>query len=178
MAKKFRGKSVLNRKKIQDSLITNSSDKPIMIDLEIFESQQEEETGFGSRQESKFNEILAQRKFDEYLIEAIDEALTSLGTPVKNMVYFQLENNFNIPKNEIPEQLGKFSDIIHKIFGFGASRLEIIFIQKLCSKITVKIEFTEYNWPLSKWIINDISFAEYVCSARKNYCEMQLKRGE
>jgi hypothetical protein len=121
---------------------------------------------------------LAQRKFDKYLIEAIDETLTSLGKPVKNTVYFQLENNFNIPKNEIPEQLGKFSNIIHKIFGFGASRLEIIFIQNLCSKITVNIEFTEYKWPLSKWIINDISFAEYVCSARKNYCNRQKKRGD
>ena len=126
----------------------------------------------------KSNEIFAQRKFDEYLIEAIDDALTSLGTAVKNTFYFQLENNFNLPKNEIPEQIDKFSDIIHKIFGFGSSRLEIMFIQNLCPKIKISVEFAEYKWPLSKWIINDISFTEYIYNARKNYCNIWRKRDE
>jgi len=177
MAKKIGRKKFLNQKN-KDSLTTNSSSKPILIDAEIFESQAKEETEFGNRKESKSNEILAQRKFDEYLIEAIDEALTSLGAQVKKTIYFQLENNFNLPKKEIPEQIGKFSDIIHKIFGFGASRLEIMFIQNLCSKIKVNVEFTEYKWPLSKWIINNISFTEYIYNARKNYCNMQRKRCE
>ncbi|MGD0451803.1 MAG: hypothetical protein ABSA79_12215 [Candidatus Bathyarchaeia archaeon] len=141
-----------------------------MIDTEIFESQETEETNIDSRKDSIPNEIAAQRRFDEYLIEAIDEALTSLGAPVKNTIYFQLENNFNIPKNEISQQIDKFSDIIHKIFSFGANRLEIMVIQNLCSKIKVNVELTEYKWPLSKWIINDISFVEYVYNARKNYC--------
>jgi hypothetical protein len=114
-------------------------------------------------------------RFDEYLVEAIDEALTSLGAPVKNAVYFQLENNFNIPKNEIPNQIDEFTDIIHKIFGLGASRLEIKFMKNLFPKIKVNIETAEYEWPLSKWIIDDVSFTEYIHSARKKFCDTQQK---
>jgi hypothetical protein len=177
--KKIQEKKFLDQKNIKDSLTTTStsSSMPILIGTEIFESQKTEETNIDSRKDSIPNEITGQRKFDEYLIEAIDEALTSLGAPVKNSIYFQLENNFNIPKNEIPKQIDQFSDIIHKIFGFGASRLEIIVIQKLCPKIKVNVELTEYEWPLSKWIINDITFSEYVYNARKNYCSTE-KCGE
>ncbi len=178
--KRIQEEKFLNKKNIKDSLkITSTSySKRIIIGTDVFESEKTEETKVGSKNESLPSEILAQGKFDKCLIEAIDEALTTLGAPVKNTVYFQLENNFNIPKNEIPQQIDKFSDIVHKIFGFGASRLEIMFIQNLCSKIKVNVEFTEYRWPLSKWIINDISFTEYVYSARKNYCSVERNRGE
>jgi hypothetical protein len=114
-------------------------------------------------------------KFDEYLIEAIDEALTSLGAPVKNTLYFQLENNFGMPKNEIPKQIESFIEIIHKIFGLGASRLEIKFMKNLHSKIKVNFEMTELEWPLSKWIVEDMSFTDYICSARNNYCNMNIE---
>ena len=43
-------------------------------------------------------------------------------------------------------------------------------MKNLHSKIKVDIEMTEYEWPLSKWIIANISFREYVINARKNYC--------
>jgi len=116
------------------------------------------------------NEDSAQKKFNDYLIEAVDEALTTLGEPVKNTVYFQLENSFNIPKNEIPDQIDKFTNIMHKIFGLGASRLEIKFIKNLYSKIKVNVETNGYEWPLSKWIVEDMSFTEYIQRTRENYC--------
>jgi hypothetical protein len=164
-----------NQKNIKDSLSTptTSFDNPVLIDAGIFDSKKTQKTDEDLAKEKQLDKILAQKKFDEYLIEAIDEALTSLGEPVKNTVYFQLESNFNIPKNDIPIKIDKFSDIIHKIFGLGACRLEIKFMKNLYSKIKVNVELSEYEWPLSKWIINDISFKEYVYNARKNYCEPQ-----
>jgi hypothetical protein len=110
-----------------------------------------------------------QEKFDQLLTEAIDEALSSLGEPVKNAVYQHLQNDFCIEKDKIPVQIDEFSTIIHKIFGLGASRLEIKFMKNLNSKIEIDIEMPEYEWPLSKWVIADLSFAEYVHNARKNY---------
>ncbi|MGA2683337.1 MAG: hypothetical protein ABSF44_16250 [Candidatus Bathyarchaeia archaeon] len=143
--------------------------------MDIFDSQKNEKTEETSVKAPHSNKVSAQKKFNEYLIEAIDEALTSLGAPVKNTVYFQLENNFNIPKNEIPNQIDKFSGIMHKIFGLGACHLEIQFMKNLYSKIKVKVELADYEWPLCKWIINDVSFSEYVCNARENYCNPQGK---
>jgi hypothetical protein len=116
------------------------------------------------------DKALAKTKFDQLLIEAIDETLTSLGTPVKNMLYFQLENSFNMPKEEIPNQIDEFTEIIHKIFGLGASRLEIKFLKILILKIQVRIEVQECDLTLSDWIMKDKSFTKYVNSIRKNYC--------
>src|SRR5665648_116466 len=97
-------------------------------------------------------------KFDELLVESIDEAISSLGEPVKNAVYFHLQNDFSILKKDIPNNLEEFSRIIHKIFGLGASRLEIKFLKNLNLKIEANIKMPECNVPISKWIVNDISF--------------------
>ena len=70
-----------------------------------------------------------EEEFDGILLEAIDETLLSLGEPVKNTVYFHLSQNFQIEKCEIPKKINEFSDFIHKIFGAGASRVEIKFMK-------------------------------------------------
>ena len=113
-----------------------SVQKTDLLEINLFDS---EKPGPNSVEQTP-NEVSAQKKFNEYLIEAVDEALTSLGEPVKNTVYFQLENNFNIPKNEIPDQIDEFTNILHKIFGLGASRLEIKFMKNLYSKIKINVE--------------------------------------
>jgi hypothetical protein len=110
-----------------------------------------------------------QEEFDDILLETIDETLSSLGEPVKNAIYFHLQNNFNISKNEIPKKIIEFSDFIQKIFCSGASRLEIKFMKTLHSKINVDVKWPEYEGPLSKWVIMDMTFIEYVNNMRTTY---------
>ena len=110
---------------------------------------------------------LLQTRFDELLSEAIDEELCCLGEPIKNYLYSYLENNYGIQKHEIPREIDSFSKMLHRIFGLGASRLEIKFMEKLYSKIKVKVEFPDSNW--SKWIVNDISFVGYVEEMRQSF---------
>ena len=114
-------------------------------------------------------------KFDDILLETIDETLSSLGEPVKNAVYFHLQTNFSINKNEIPKKINEFSDIIQKIFGSGAGRLEIKLMKTLHLKIDINVKWPEYEAPLSKWIIADMTFVEYVNSMRQNYGENTKK---
>jgi len=109
--------------------------------------------------------------FDDILLETIDETLSSLGEPVKNAFYFHLQTNFNISKNEIPKKIYEFSNIVQKIFGSGAGRLEIKLMKTLHSKIDVNVKWPEYEAPLSKWIVTDMTFIEYVNSMRQNYGE-------
>lgn len=137
-----------------------------LLEIKLFDQEKLD----SNKAEQDLFEISPQKKFNEYLIQAVDEALTSLGEPVKNTIYFQLENNFNITKNEIPDQIEEFTDIMHKIFGLGASRLEIKFMKNLHSKIKVGIEINGYEWPLSKWIVEDMSFTDYIQKTRENYC--------
>lgn len=114
--------------------------------------------------------MLKQKKFDEFLIEAIDETFMSLGESVKNTLYFKLENNFNISRNEIPKHIGKFCDFLYQTFGWGASHLEIRFMRGLHSKINVNIQVSEGELSLLKWIAEGMSFEVYVGVARADYC--------
>jgi hypothetical protein len=108
-----------------------------------------------------------QKCFNSLLFESIDEVLCSLGEPVKNYLYFRLENDVGIEKHEIPEGIKEFTKMLHRIFGLGASRLEIEFMERLYSKLKVNFECPEYNW--SKWIENDISFIGYIKKMRQNF---------
>jgi len=161
--KKETGSQIGNNSSSEASSL--STKEPELLGINLFDP---EKTDSGKLKQVS-NETLMHKKFDAYLIQAVDEALTSLGEPVKNTVYLQLENNFNILKNEIPDQIEQFIDILHKVFGLGASRLEIKFMKNLHSKIKVNVEIRGYDWPLSKWIIEDMSFTEYVQRAREDY---------
>ena len=114
------------------------------------------------------------KHFDEFLVEAIDEAITTLGAPVKNSLYQHLEVDFCLPKEEIPARIVEFDEIIHKIFGLGACRLEIKFMKNLYSKIQAEVSCPEIECEMSKWIIREASFIDYVQTVRRDY---ETKRG-
>jgi hypothetical protein len=93
-------------------------------------------------------------------LEAIDETFSSLGEVVKNAVFEHLQNDFQIKRVDIPIEICEFSKIIHKFFGLGAGRLEHKIITSLKSKLQVDDKLAEYQWPLSKWIVNEVSFMD------------------
>ena len=105
---------------------------------------------------------ISDQKFNQYLSEAIDETLASLGEVVKNAVFENLKNNFKITKADLPQKIYDFSKIVHKVFGSGADRLELKIVQNFSSKLQVDVQLTEYEWPLSKWIVSDVSFTDYI----------------
>jgi hypothetical protein len=92
------------------------------------------------------------RAFDELLLIAIDEALTSLGESVKQSIYFHIENKFSVARNEIPGDLQGFQGGLEKIFGTGAQFIEILIMKNLHAKIGLpfmmkksgRLEFVEY----------------------------------
>lgn len=117
------------------------------------------------------NRISKQIKFDKSLSEAIDETLASMGEAIKNTVYFKLETRFNIPKEEIPKHLNEFTDFLYKTFGLGAALFEIKCLQNLHSKINVNIPVIKEELSMPKWITEGMTFEDYVCEARNNYCK-------
>ena len=108
--------------------------------------------------------------FDQILVDAIDEALSSLGENVKKSVYFHLEDLFKIRKCEIPSRLSDFSSALEQLFGLGARSLEILFMKNVHAKIKeVTCKWPTYKWPLSKWIVPEITFQEYVRLMRQSF---------
>jgi hypothetical protein len=83
--------------------------------------------------------------FDEILLNAIDDALSSLGESVKQSIYFHLKNQFKIDRQQIPKNLNAFQSALQRIFGLGAGFIEISIMKNLYSKIgnSVTIESAE-----------------------------------
>jgi len=107
-------------------------------------------------------QTLAKRsEFDKLLVNAIDEALNSLGESVKQSIYFHIENKFNVARNEIPENLEDFQGGLEKIFGAGARFIEILIMKNLHTKIGLPLKMES----------EQLEFVEYVCAAKKGFLE-------
>jgi hypothetical protein len=100
------------------------------------------------------------KSFDRLLIEAIDEALASLGESSKQSIYFHLENKFKIAKRDIPNRLKDFTKGLEKIFGLGAQFIEILVMKKLYEKVGQPLE-----WNQNK----ELRLVEYVEAAKQSY---------
>jgi len=91
---------------------------------------------------------------ETFLLEAVDETLSSLGDSAKQAIYFHLEKSFKIKKLEIPNKIEEFALAIEKIFGDGAKLLEIQTMKRLHQKV---------GQDLRKYPRNDeLLFTEYM----------------
>jgi len=101
------------------------------------------------------------KNFDELLLEAIDEALSSLGESPKTAIYFHVEAKFGISREQIPRRLEDFSSSLEKLFGSGARYLEIMFMRQLSKKCKGECEL---NNPT-------LTFQGYVQIKKRNFRE-------
>ena len=104
------------------------------------------------------------RKFDEVLQDSVDDAFSSLGESVKRSLYYHLEHDFLLAKQDIPCRIGDFSDALERIFGSGAKYLELLIMRSLY----LKVNFS-YRWDGPKWLVPDLTFKEYVELVRIGY---------
>jgi hypothetical protein len=99
--------------------------------------------------------------FNKSLLEAVDEGLSLVGKSAKQIIYFYLEKNFNITRDDVPQRVEEFANALEKMFGSGAKIIEIQIMKKLYKKIGN-----------SKYALrqDDIVFTEYIAALRKYYC--------
>jgi hypothetical protein len=109
---------------------------------------------------------LAKTAFEKLFLEAVDEALASLGDSAKQAIYFHLENKFEIARNEIPQHVEDFAEGLEKIFGIGSQFLEILIMKKLYGRTGQPLQ-----WDKSKKLI----FAEYVAAARRSFLKKRKR---
>ena len=98
-----------------------------------------------------------ENKFNAILLESIDEAFLTLGENSKSAIYFHLESNFAISRQNIPYIICDFSDALEQIFGLAARQLEILIMKCLNEKIVCT-----YEWVGPKWLVPDLTFTKYV----------------
>jgi hypothetical protein len=101
---------------------------------------------------------------DQILLDAIDEALSSLGEDVKTSTVFHLENQFKIKKKEFPHRIDDSQEALEQIFGLGTRYLEILIIKSLHSKLKL---ICEKSTP--EWVVPELTFKEYVRMMKQNF---------
>ena len=102
------------------------------------------------------------RDFNRLLLNSIDETLLSLGESARQSIYFHIEKNYNITKNEIPADLEHFQVALEEIFGIGARFLEILVMKNLYAKI---------GHPLNKDQNDQLEFIKYIEAARQDFTQ-------
>lgn len=98
--------------------------------------------------------------FKKVLIEAVDNGLLTLGESPRSAIYFHLERNWQLKKEEIPEKVEKFLEGLANIFGPGSRVVEKVIVKDLYTRLG--LEFEEKM---------NFEFQDYVKQALK-----QLKR--
>jgi len=118
--------------------------------------------------------------FDQILPKAMDEALTSLGENVKTSIFFHIEKNVKVKRQDIPQKIEAFSDALERIFGPSARHIEILFIKNLQAKIGVTCKWPAHERPLCKWVVPEMTFQECVSLIQHNFeaiCENKIEMG-
>ena len=105
---------------------------------------------------------MPKRDFKRILLEAVDEGLSSLGESSKVAVYFHLQKNFNVRKEEIPCNVEAFAEAMEKIFGQGATFLEILIMKRLHEKVRLNLRGHSFQ---------SLEFTEYVTMAKQSFME-------
>ena len=101
---------------------------------------------------------LLNRGFEKLLLDAVDEGLACLGESVYRAIYYHLENDFAIKRQDIPCKIEGFADAIEKVFGIGAGLLEIQIMKKLHERVGDSFRYFPQQ--------EDLVFTEYVDTIR------------
>lgn len=73
--------------------------------------------------------------FNIFLLEAIDDGLSYLGSAAKQAIYLHLKSRFNIGKEDISNRIDEFAAALEEIFGIGGQLIEIQIMKSLYGKV-------------------------------------------
>ena len=68
---------------------------------------------------------------NDLILDVFERGLDSLGESPKKAIWFVLEEQFNVNRNESPINVKKITDALEKIFGLGYTFLDTILKQHL-----------------------------------------------
>jgi hypothetical protein len=112
---------------------------------------------------------LTDKAFEKLFLDAVDSAFSSLGESARQSIYFHLESELKIAKNEIPHRLEDFENGLERIFGEGNRFLEILIMKKLYEKMGA--EGNILKWDEGK----EFSFVDYVKAAQQHFSKKNCK---
>lgn len=83
---------------------------------------------------------MSSSRSEEMILKCIDRGLEVLGTNVKQTIYWHLESKFKVKKEEIPDKIDVFVNMLRKLFGSGARIIEEIIISEMVKEFGIKLK--------------------------------------
>lgn len=68
---------------------------------------------------------------NEMILRVIENGLDALGNSPKQAIWIFLENDYNVNRDDLPENIKAFSEGLQKIFGLGYKFLDVLFCHYL-----------------------------------------------
>ena len=112
---------------------------------------------------------MAEKAFQKLFLESVDSAFSSLGESAKQSIFFHLESEFKITRDEIPCRLEDFDNGLEKIFGTGSRFLEVLIMKNLFERIGGEGKILK--WDEGK----EFRFVDYVKAAQRNLTRHKRK---
>jgi len=98
-------------------------------------------------------------KFEKLLIKSVDDSLKdTFGEIATEVIYKHLEKNHSLKQEEIPKKLEDFIEGLEKFFSSGASVVEALILEKLCSNLGLEYPDKECY-----------SFVDYITKLKNTY---------
>ena len=95
-------------------------------------------------------------RFDNVLIQAVDEVFSSFGDAIREVLYNSLEVEFNIMRTEIPLKILEFGNSIKAIFGISAGIVELKIIESIHRSMQSYVYYGK----------NDLFFTDYLTTLK------------
>ncbi|MBI2184293.1 MAG: hypothetical protein HYU39_04955 [Thaumarchaeota archaeon] len=83
---------------------------------------------------------LERKAFNKIVVEAINEGLSSLGEPFREVVLFHVRKFSGISDEDLPDRLDQFHQALFAIFGAGSLKLEMVILDRLFSKLDLPFD--------------------------------------
>ncbi len=106
---------------------------------------------------------MTEKAFNRLLLGAVDSALSSLGDSARQSVYFHLEKEFEIRRDDIPGRIEDFDRGLVRIFGPGTRFLEVMMMKKLYEELGSKGKILKIGQG------REFKFVDYVEAAKRKY---------
>ena len=94
---------------------------------------------------------LAEKEFSRVVLEAVDEGLLVLGASVRDTIYYNVERDDGIRRQEIPGRVEDFHKALERLFGSGVRTIEKLIAKSLCGRLGIALLASE-NWSLVDYV--------------------------
>ena len=111
-------------------------------------------------------EMVLEEKIKRCLLEAIDESMVHiLGETATQAIYFYLEHDEHLKREDIPDNLEKFVSALEKVFSVGALVIEKTIMENLYSRLSPKNKNLRLRYETKE----QFNFIDYINELRRAF---------